>query len=304
MASAARTAAGRRAGWSTRAGGLVVALLGLAGVARAEGPDDLPAELEGVGIEARPDAALPLDAIFADEDGKAVRLGDYLRGERAKPTLLILAYFRCPQLCGLVLNAAVDGLKGLTWTPGEEFQVLTISIDPREDAALGREKKANLLAAYGRPSAAAGWHFLTGGKGSIEAVTQAVGFKYRYLPERNDFAHAAGIFVLTPEGRLSRTITGLLYEPRTLRLSLVEAADGKIGTVLDQIVLYCFHYDPKRGQYTPVVMNIVRLAGGITVLFVFGMVAVFLRQERRATRLAAERAAASPAAATETLGTP
>lgn len=266
----------------------LLALLLAAPAVRAEGVDDLPPELEGIGIEVKPDAQLPLDAVFKDEDGQAVKLGQYFTGE--KPTLLVLAYYRCPMLCGLVLNATVDALKGVTWTPGDEFQVLTVSIDPRENPELAREKEANLLAAYGRPQAAAGWHFLTGGKGSIDALADAVGFRYRYLPERNDFAHAAGIFVVKPDGKLSRTITGLAYDPRTVRLSLVEAADGKVGSVLDQVLLFCFHYDPKKGQYTPIVMNIVRLAGLATVLCLAAMVTYFLRQERLAQRRSAEAA--------------
>lgn len=278
----------------------LLALLLAAPAVRAEGIDELPPELEGIGIEVKPDAQLPLDAVFMDEEGQAVKLGQLFSS--GKPTLLVLAYFRCPMLCGLVLNATVDGLKGVTWTPGDEFQVLTVSIDPRESPALAKEKEANLLEAYGRPHAAAGWHFLTGGKGSIDALADAVGFHYRYLPERNDFAHAAGIFVVKPDGRLSRTITGLQYEPRTLRLSLVEAADGKVGSVLDQVLLFCFHYDPKKGQYTPIVMNIVRLAGLATVLCLGGMVTFFLRQERRAQRLAAE--AAAKAVTEPSVGTP
>src|SRR5213075_1388513 len=150
-------------------------------------------------------AHLPADAAFLDDDGKPVVLADYFKA--GKPTILVLAYFRCLMLCGMVLNATVEGLKGVTWTAGEEFQVLVVSIDPREDHDLARAKKKNLLEAYNRPLAADGVHLLTGRKESIQALASAVGFHYRYLPGRNDFAHAAGIFVVTPDGRLSRTIT-------------------------------------------------------------------------------------------------
>jgi protein SCO1 len=259
-------------------------LLGLSAPAFAagEGPDQLPGELEGVGIDVKHDAQLPLDAVFTDDEGRTAPLSDRL--VEGKPTLLVLAYFKCPMLCGLVLNAVTDSLKELAWTPGEEFNVLTVSIDPRESVELGREKKKSLVAALGRPAAAKGWTLLTGTDENIKKLTGAVGFKYRFLPERNDFAHAAGIFIVTPQGKLSRTITGLSYEPRTLRLSLVEAADGKIGSILDQILLYCFHYDPQRGKYTPVIMNITRLAGALTVLAVFGMIGGFLWKERRDQR--------------------
>ncbi|MCO5169102.1 MAG: SCO family protein [Planctomycetes bacterium] len=266
----------------------VAALLALlAPTARAEDPWGLPRELEGVGIDPRPNAQLPLDAVLRDEQGAVVRLGDFFDGRR--PVVLILSYYRCPMLCGLVMDAALDGFKQLAWAPGEEFEVVTLSIDARETPELARAKKESVLAALGRPGAERGWHFLTGSERSIALVSEAVGFKFRYLPDRNDFAHAAGIFVLTTDGRVSQTLTGLTYDPRTLRLALVEASDGKIGGFLDQVLLFCFHYDPKSGTYTPVVMNIVRLAAGVTVLCLGTLVGTLLWRERRQARSAARQ---------------
>ncbi|MCW8137645.1 MAG: SCO family protein [Planctomycetota bacterium] len=267
-------------------GTVAAALLALLAAApgRAQDPWGLPRELEGVGIDPRPDAQVPLDAVLRDEQGTVVRMGDYFDGRR--PVVLILSYYRCPMLCGLVLDAALDAFKGLAWAPGEEFEVVTLSIDARETPELARGKKEHTLAALGRPGAERGWHFLTGSERSIAAISEAVGFSFRYLPERNDFAHAAGIFVLTTDGRVSQTLTGLTYEPRTLRLALVEASDGKIGGLLDQVLLFCFHYDPKSGTYTPVVMNIVRLAAGVTVLCLGTLVGTLLWRERRQARAA------------------
>ncbi len=270
----------------------------------------LPGELEGVGITPRPDAALPLDAPFRDEAGQPVVLGDYFG--RGRPVLVVLAYYRCPMLCGLVFQAAVDGLKPLPYLPGQEYELVVASIDARETPALAEGKKEHVLAALGKTAeAAAGVHFLTGPQPSIDRLAGALGFAFRYVPEQDDFAHAAGIFVATPDGRLSRTLSGLAYDPETLRLSIVEASAGKVGSVLDQIVLYCFHYDPKTGRYTPVVMNIMRLGAGLTVLLLGTLVGTLLWRERRATAHAAAAAAqvspTDPATSSHhasTLGTP
>lgn len=274
---------------STTLGTTLAALLALAAApARAEDPWGLPRDLEGVGIDPQPGAQLPLDAVFRDEQGAVVRLGDFFDGER--PVILILAYFRCPMLCGMVLEGTVETLKELEWVPGQEYRVLTVSIDGRETPALARQKKANVLGALGRVGAEDGWHFLTGVERPIAALTEAVGFKYRYLPERDDFAHAAGIFVLTTDGRVSQTITGLEFDARTVRLALVEAGDGKVGNLLDQVLLYCFHYDATTGRYTAVVMNIVRLAAGATLLTLGALVGTLLWRERRQRQVAARTA--------------
>lgn len=277
---------------------LLALVAGFAAPARAEDPWGLPRELEGVGIEPRPNSHLPLDAVFRDEEGAVVRLGDFFDGER--PVVLILAYYRCPMLCGLVLEGAVEALKALEYTPGQEYRVLTVSIDARETPELARQKKASVLGAFARVGAESGWHFLTGSEEHIASLAEAVGFKYRFLPERNDFAHSAGIFVLTTDGRVSQTITGLAYDPGTVRLALVEAGEGKVGNLLDQVLLFCFHYDPVKGRYTPVVMNIVRLAGGVTVLALGTLVGTLLRRERRRRRTDAATPEITPAS----MGTP
>ena len=282
-------------GRATRAPTLA-ALLALAAVAsssRAEDPWALPKELVDVGITPQPNAKLPLDAVLRDEQDRVVRLGDYFDGQR--PVVLVLSYYKCPMLCGMVLESTTLGLKAMAWTPGEQFEVLTISIDARETSTLARQKKETALAVLGKPGAEHGWHFTTSTERDIAAIAKSVGFAFKFLPERNDFAHAAGIFIITPDGRVSQTITGLgartkegmAYDPTTLRLSLVEAGEGKVGSLLDQIVLFCFHYDPKTGKYTPVIMNIVRLAGALTVLLLGGYVVTHLVRERRAARQAA-----------------
>lgn len=268
--------------------------------ARAEDPWGLPKELVDVGIEPRPNAQLPLDAVFRDEQGAVVHLGDFFDGER--PVVLILAYYRCPMLCGLVMEGALEALKKLEYTPGHEYRVLTVSIDGRETPELARQKKENVLSAFGRVGAENGWHFLTGSEKHIAALTEAVGFKFRFLPERNDFAHSAGIFVLTTDGRVSQTLTGLEFDPGTVRLALVEAGEGKVGNLLDQVLLFCFHYDATKGRYTPVIMNIFRLAGGVTVLALGALVGTLLWRERRQRR--ADAAAINPDTTPASMGTP
>jgi protein SCO1 len=268
--------------------------------ARAEDPWGTPRELSDVGIDPQPNAKLPIDAVLRDEHDGVVRLGDFFHGER--PVVLVLAYFKCPMLCGMVLESTVHGLKQLEWTPGKEYELVVVSIDARETSTLARHKKEAVVAALGRPGAEDGLHFLTTSERHVAELTKAVGFKFRFLPDRNDFAHGAGIFICTPDGRVSQTITGLgqptpaapgseragpmAYDPRTLRLSLVEAGEGKVGTLLDQVLLYCFHYDPKSGKYTAVIMNVVRLAGGLTVLLLGSFVGTLLWRERRQARAA------------------
>jgi len=242
--------------------------------------EPLPDELEGIGITERQGARLPLDAAFVDENGEAVLLGDYF-GER--PVLLNLGYYTCPMLCGLVLNAVLEGLKELEWTAGQEFEIVTASIDPSETSTLAKLKKQNAIKDYGRPEAASGWHFLTGDEKNIRALTDSVGFAYRYDEETAQYAHAAGIFICTPDGRLSRVLYGVIYDPQTLRLSLLEASEGKIGSPLDRILLYCYHYDAARGKYAPAAMNIMR-GGGALAAVAFGIALALLWRRDAARR--------------------
>ncbi len=240
----------------------------------------LPAELKDVGVTERLDASLPMDLAFVDERGKAVHLGDYFKGD--KPVILNLGYFRCPMLCGLVLNGLVDAMKDMDWTPGDQFEILTVSIDPNEVHSLARMKKQNYLKDYGRPEAAAGWHFLTGKQDAIKALTDTVGFSYAWNPRQQQYAHAAVLIICMPDGRVSRYLYGVKFAPRTLRLSLVEASDGKIGSTVDHVLLYCFQYDAGEHRYSLAAYNVMRAGGAITLLALGAvLVPIWIRDSRR-----------------------
>jgi protein SCO1/2 len=283
------------AGWRLRQAlrGLAAAaavVFGAVGTAGAQLADQVPDQLEEVGIVEHLDAKLPLDATFRDENGNPVTLGDFFDGER--PVILTLNYYRCPMLCGLMLNGVADGFEAMDWSPGVEFDVVTISINPLETPALAREKKQNYLKRLGKPAAARGWHFLTGYEPQIDRVAEAVGFSYAYDPETKEYAHAAGIVVATPDGRVARYLYGIEYPAKTLKLALLEASEGSVGSTLDQLILYCYHYDPSSRRYSPVAMNIMRLGGGATAL-IFGIsLGVFwLREWRQRRKLQKETTA-------------
>jgi protein SCO1/2 len=260
--------------------GVAAAMLFLAALpAAAQRTEPLPKDLEGVGITEHAGARLPLDLEFKDEDGKTVNLAQYFNGDR--PVILTLGYYRCPMLCTLVLNSLVDGLKDLPWTPGQEFEIVTVSIDPTETPTLAKLKKQNYLEEYGRAGAAGGWHFLTGREESIRKLADAVGFGYRYVEERGQYAHPAAIFVVTPDGRMAKYLYGVLYQPKTLRLALAEAGQGKIGTTTDQLLLYCFHYDAQEGRYVLAATNIMRFGGATTAVVVGLWLAVSWRRGAR-----------------------
>lgn len=224
---------------------------------------DVPTPLEDVGVDEHFDAQVPLDLEFKDEQGRVVRLHDFFKPDR--PVILTLNYYRCPMLCGLQLNGFLQGLKDLDWMPADQFEIVTISIDPLETPELATEKKKNYMTQLGREGAGAGWHFLTGGEPNIQAVAEAVGFRYTYDEETAQYAHAAALMVLTPEGRIARYLYGIEYPASTLKLALLEAGEGEIGSPLEQLMLYCFHYDSTDRQYTPVAMNIMRVGGGLTL---------------------------------------
>jgi protein SCO1/2 len=226
--------------------------------------DQVPAALKDVGVEEHLDAKLPLELEFRDENGVVVRLGDFFDGSR--PVILTLNYYRCPMLCGLMLNGVVTGLMEVDWTPGVEFEMVTVSINPLETPALATAKKQNYLKRYERPAAARGWHFLTGKEPEIERLAETLGFHYAYDPESGEYAHAAAIFVITPDGRVARYLYGIEYPPQSLKLALMEASEGEIGGALDQLIMYCYHYDPSSRRYAPVAMNIMRVGGGATAL--------------------------------------
>ena len=239
-----------------------------------------PRMLENVGIEQRLGEPLPLDLEFRDEDNRAVKLGQYFG---SKPVVIALVYYSCPQLCNQVLNGLTSSLMTLTaFDIGNEFDVLTVSFDPRETAELAAKKKETYMHWYKRAGAAEGWHFLTGDQAAIDRITEAVGFHYNYDPRTNQFAHASGIMIATPQGKLARYFYGVEYSAKDVRLGLIEASNNKIGSPVDKLILYCFHYDPVSGKYGLVVVNAIRLGGLVTI---FGMVALLAVLHRRnATR--------------------
>ena len=247
-----------------------------------------PPVFKGVGIEQRLGSQLPLDAVFRDETGREVKLGDYF-GRR--PVLIAPVYFSCPMLCTQVLDGVSRGLKGLQFDAGREFDVLAVSFDPRDRAEDAAAKKRLVLDNYGRAETAAGWHFLTGEQGSIDALMGALGFGYRFVETTGQFAHASGLMVATPEGKVSHYFYGIEYAPRDLKLGFVEASAGRVGSPVDKLVLYCFHYDPESGKYGLAVLNTVRAAGVVTLV---GLVTLILILRRgRPTRAGADEAPAA-----------
>jgi protein SCO1/2 len=261
----------------------IAALLWLAfGAVAAQATDSQPPPiLREVGIDQHLDQQVPLDLVFHDETGQAVQLGQYFG---SKPVILALVYYECPMLCTLTLNGLVSALKVLSFDVGNQFNVVTVSFNPQETPALAAAKKQTYLERYGRVGAEQGWHFLTGDAAAIQRLTEAVGFRYVYDAEQKQYAHAAGITLLTPQGKIARYFFGVEFSPRDLRLGLVEASHNQIGSPVDQLLLYCYHYDPTTGKYGAVAMNMVRVGGVLTVLALGGFVIMALRRERQAPR--------------------
>lgn len=231
--------------------------------APASNPNSIPSILRDVGIDQKLNDQIPLDLVFRDESGSTVHLGEYF-GQ--KPVILVLAYYDCPMLCTLVLNGLVHSLKEMNFSVGQQFEVVTVSFDPTEKPALAAAKKAIYVSLYDRPGAAAGWHFLTGDEPSIHQLTQAVGFHYNYDPQTRQYIHATGIMVLTPGGRLARYFYGIRYPAGNLRLGLVEASQGKIGSPVNEVLLYCSQYDPATGKYSVIISHVLKLAALVTIL--------------------------------------
>ncbi len=228
-----------------------------------------PGILQEVGFDQKLGGTIPLDLAFVDETGKDVRLGDYFG---RKPVVLSLVYYQCPMLCTISLNGLAGALEVLSFVPGQEFEVVTVSFDPREGPVLAAAKKKAYMARYKRPGAEKGWHFLTGPKESVDRLTKAVGFRYVWDAETKQFAHPAGIVVATPEGKISRYLFGVEYSPKDLRLALVDAAGGRIGNAVDQVLLYCYQYDPKAGRYSASILDLLRLGALLTVLALGGFI--------------------------------
>jgi protein SCO1/2 len=236
-----------------------------------------PGLLAEVRFDQQLDAQVPLDLAFRDETGASVQLGDYFG---RKPLILTLNYFNCPMLCPLALEGFVRSLRPLSFSIGEQFDVLTVSFDPGETPELAAATKATYQQSYARPGAAAGWHFLTGTAESVQRLTESVGFRAVYDANAQRYAHAAGMIVLTPEGRVARYLFGIDVPTKDLRLALVEAAAGRIGSPVDRLLLFCYQYDPASGKYTITVMKTLRLAGLATLLGLGGLLAVMFRRER------------------------
>lgn len=275
-----------------------LALFGLAGIlggllpaeaheasASIKSPEALRAMFKDVAFDQRLDAQVPLELAFRDETGRTVRLREYFG---RKPVILSLVYYNCATLCPMILDGLVRSLTPVSFSIGKEFAILTVSVDPRDTPALAAAKKAEYVRRYQRPGAAEGWHFLTGEEAAIQTLTQAVGFRYVYDAKTDQFAHAAGIVMLSPQGKVARYFYGLDFPPRDLRLGLIETADNRIATPIDQVLLYCYRYDPMTGKYGLMVRNSLRLAGLGTILALGTFILLMLRRERSVPRQAKE----------------
>jgi protein SCO1/2 len=240
-----------------------------------------PPRLQNVGIEQHLDAQVPPALTFLDDTGKTVKLGDYFGH---KPLILNLVYYNCTMLCGEALAGLASAMRLVKFDVGNEFDVITVSFDPRETPEMAAVKKIDYVKRYGRANAAAGWHFLTGPPDSINALTKVVGFQYQYDPKSNQYAHATAIMVLTPQGRISRYFYGVDFPPKDLRMGLVEASQGKIGNAVDAVLLYCYHYDPETGKYGAMVANILRLAAAATILIMGIFLLILWRLDLSVTR--------------------
>ena len=264
--------------WMVQLVGLLV-LSGASG-ARADNAKVLPPLLQGIGIDQRLNEQVPLDLQFRDETGKTVRLGDYFD---KKPVILSLVYFDCPMLCTMAENGLLHSLQGVKFSVGREFDVLTVSFDPHDNAELAAAKKAVYVGLYGRKGAERGWHFLTGDETSIEQLTRAVGFRYRYDAQAKQFVHATGIMVLTPQGKIARYFYGIYYPSRDLRLGLVEASANKIGSPVDEVLLFCCRYDPATGKYGVIISRILQISGLMTILSIGGLILALSRTRQPAS---------------------
>ena len=267
---------------------LVAALLLVTPAARADlvpeseqvqRSDPLPRRLLGIDVKEHLSAPVPQELGFEDENGRPVTLRDYFDG--SVPVILTMNYSNCPMLCSLQLTALVEGLKKVDWTPGKEFRIVTVSYDPTETSELAHRTKARYLAQYGRPGAENGWHFLHGSEHNVKALAKALGISYSYNEARKEYVHPATVVLSTPSGKIDRYLYGLDYPEKTLRLSLVESSEGKIGTTVDQLILFCFHYDANEGRYAPVARNIMRAGAGVTVFLLAGFLTVLWKREKK-----------------------
>jgi len=237
---------------------------------------NMPAQLQGVDFRPELNAQMPLDLPFRDETGRGVKLGDYF-GQ--KPVVLAFVYFSCPMLCDQVQQGVVGSLRMLSFNPGRDYEVVFVSFDARDTAEKAAQKKTADLAHFRRPETASGWHFLTGSQASIDSVTQAANFRYRYDAKNDYFAHASGVLMLTPSGRISRYFYGVEYPGRDVRLGLVDASAGKIGSPIDRVLLFCYHYDPSTATYSASILKIMRFCAALTVLAIVAAILIFRRRD-------------------------
>ena len=247
----------------------------------------LPGALQGVGIDQNLDAMVPLDTVLRDEAGREVPFSSFFHG---KPVLLVPVYYRCPMLCTQILTGVESTLKAVTFDPGKDFEVVAVSFDPKDTPQLAAAKKQTYLHRYARPNTANGWHFLTGDEKNVKSLLDAVGYHYKYDPKTDQYAHASGIMILTADGRVSRYFYGVEYAPRDVRLGLVEASKNKIGSPVDKVLLFCFHYDPTTGKYGAVAMNILRGSAALFALVGGAFLLIVIRRDVRAGKERAGRA--------------
>jgi protein SCO1/2 len=267
-----------------RAIATIAVLLASGGVSRVQAvpsnvgvnSSTMPAQLQNVGFDPQLNAQIPLDLPFVDENGSNVQLRDYFK---QKPVVLAFVYYGCPMLCNQVEQGVVGALRMLSFTPGRDYEVVFVSFDPRESADMAAQKKMSALDHFRRPETASGWHFLTGTKESIDAATKAANFRYSFDTKTKLFAHASGIMLLTPDGRISRYFYGVEYPGRDMRLGLVDASAGKIGTPIDRALLFCYQYDPSSATYSASILKIIRLGGILTVLCIVGGILIFRRRD-------------------------
>lgn len=270
---------------------LAVVLAACALPASAQLIGDLPEEMQGVGIDDKSGDQIPLDLRFRDENGQAITLADVFTGQR--PVLLSLNYSDCPMLCTLQLNGLVTSLRELKWDAGREFDVVSVSVDPLETTVRAKQTEQKYVEQYARPGSAGGFRFLTGNQKNIRKLADAVGFRYKYVPDTKEYSHTAAEIVVSPEGMVSRYLYGVMYDPQTVRLSLVEASDGKVGSPLDRIIMFCFHYDETKGRYAPVARRVMSLGAGVTI---FAMAVGLLPYWLRRNAAHVEGSAAAPEA--------
>lgn len=243
--------------------------------------NETPPELDNVDVVEHLGGPLPREALFRDTAGNMVRLGDFFDGKR--PVALVFAYHTCPMLCTLVLDGFARGVKGVDWTVGDQYDVIALSIDPRDTPAAAAKKQAQIVEKYGRAGSAKGWHFLVGDENNIRQVTNAVGFQYHYDERQQQYAHPAAMYLVTPEGNLARYLYGIEFASPDIRLGLLEASQGRSISTVEKLILYCYHYDPAGKRYALVAMNVMRVGGGACALLLLGLLGLLWLRERRRT---------------------